>query len=85
MTDFNIDVLAGSFQAQAERLTRMVESKRITPELASLLLSYYALGRAEATGEVCDVVSSAKVFNPDHDVTMQLFRKSRSAHLVFTK
>jgi len=77
-----IDILDGTFEAQCERIRRLVESDRITPDLGSIMLSYYALGRNEAAHETADASSFAKEnFNPDHDKTMAAFRLANPAQL----
>jgi hypothetical protein len=80
-----IDVLDGSFEAQCERISRLVQDGRITKDLGSVLLSYYALGRYEASGESCDAAGYAKsTFNHDHEKTMLKFRTGFPADLLTT-
>lgn len=46
----NIEI-DGSFISQCKRIHMLVNDGAISPELGSLLLSYYAMGRNEAAGE----------------------------------
>lgn len=83
MGDTKIDMLDRSFGAQCQRINNLVNDGCITPQLGSLLLSYYALGRNEAAGETCDAQAFAESsFNPEHETTMLEFRTARPANLL---
>lgn len=79
----SIDVLDGSFAAQCERIRRLVTDNCVTPELGSLMLHYYAMGREEASGEKCDATKYAiENFNPNHIDSLHAYRLARPAKLL---
>ena len=77
--------MSTSFQGQCERIERLVKGGCVTPELGSLMLHYYALGRNESSEENCDAMNFAvNNFNPSHENTLLEYRTARPARLGLT-
>lgn len=73
----------GTFEAQCKRVNHLVTDGHVTPEIGSLIHSYYTMGRSESTGDVCDVATYAKEhFNPEHNKTMLAYRTAKPAKLI---
>jgi hypothetical protein len=82
-TVIDFEPMDGSFAAQCDRIKRLACDGCVTPDLGSLMLHYYALGREEASSEQCDASAYAKAnFNPLHDETLSDYRAARPADLI---